>query len=193
MLSNVCTHRGNLVVGEACAANALRCRYHGRTFGLDGTPGERAGLRGRAGLPRPPDDLPALPLAALGAARARRAAARRRLRRRGPRARSARGSRVRPDARLDPARSRDYEVDASWIAYVDNYLEGFHIPFVHEGLNETLDWDAYRIEVLPGGVLQVGIARAGRAGVRPDPVAVRLATAQDRSAWRPTTSGSGPT
>jgi choline monooxygenase len=35
-LSNVCTHRGNLVAAESCRAASLRCPYHGRTFGLDG-------------------------------------------------------------------------------------------------------------------------------------------------------------
>jgi len=36
LLSNVCTHRGNLVVDKPCKLNKLRCRYHGRMFGLDG-------------------------------------------------------------------------------------------------------------------------------------------------------------
>src|SRR5687768_14800806 len=35
-LSNVCTHRGNLLVYEPCKASHLRCRYHGRIFWLDG-------------------------------------------------------------------------------------------------------------------------------------------------------------
>src|SRR5688572_17180702 len=35
-LSNVCTHRANLVVERAGCEKALRCRYHGRRFGLDG-------------------------------------------------------------------------------------------------------------------------------------------------------------
>jgi len=37
LLSNVCTHRGNLLAEKACKAARLRCRYHGRTFGLDGS------------------------------------------------------------------------------------------------------------------------------------------------------------
>ena len=36
--------------------------------------------------------------------------------------------------RFDPAGTRDYEVRANWMLYCDNYLEGFHIPFVHPGL-----------------------------------------------------------
>jgi len=35
-LSNVCTHRGNLVVTEDGPVQGLRCRYHGRRFDLDG-------------------------------------------------------------------------------------------------------------------------------------------------------------
>jgi len=36
-LSNVCTHRGNLMVYEPCSAQKhLRCKYHGRAFHLDG-------------------------------------------------------------------------------------------------------------------------------------------------------------
>lgn len=36
LLSNVCPHRGNLVVLEPGGGNTLRCGYHGRRFGLDG-------------------------------------------------------------------------------------------------------------------------------------------------------------
>src|SRR4051812_17421742 len=31
-LSNVCTHRGNLLIYESCKTNNLRCKYHGRLF-----------------------------------------------------------------------------------------------------------------------------------------------------------------
>ena len=39
----------------------------------------------------------------------------------------------------DPSRSRDYTVEAHWALYVENYLEGLHIPFVHPGLMQALD------------------------------------------------------
>src|ERR1041385_1797674 len=35
-LSNVCTHRGNLLVYEPCKLHALVCKYHGRRFSHDG-------------------------------------------------------------------------------------------------------------------------------------------------------------
>lgn len=35
-LSNVCTHRGNLIVEFPCKLNDIRCKYHGRRFHLNG-------------------------------------------------------------------------------------------------------------------------------------------------------------
>jgi len=64
-------------------------------------------------------------------------------------------------ARFDTARSRDYEVRASWATYVENYLEGFHIPFVHAALNAEVDYGSYEVHPLPHGVLQVGRATPG--------------------------------
>src|SRR5258706_16248449 len=43
-----------------------------------------------------------------------------------------------------PQRSRDFVGDAHWALYVGNYLEGFHLPFLHAGLNEVVDNCAYR-------------------------------------------------
>ncbi|MDH3493007.1 MAG: Rieske 2Fe-2S domain-containing protein, partial [Acidobacteriota bacterium] len=34
--SNVCTHRGNLLVSESCRGASIRCGYHGRKFDLSG-------------------------------------------------------------------------------------------------------------------------------------------------------------
>jgi choline monooxygenase len=31
--------------------------------------------------------------------------------------------------KFDATRSRDYLVKAHWALYVENYLEGFHVPF----------------------------------------------------------------
>src|SRR5689334_22946861 len=31
-LSNICTHRGKILVEEKCKANGIRCGYHGRRF-----------------------------------------------------------------------------------------------------------------------------------------------------------------
>jgi choline monooxygenase len=58
----------------------------------------------------------------------------------------------------DASRGREYVFRANWALYVDNYLEGFHIPYIHASLNEQLDYDDYAVELLPHGVLQVGTA-----------------------------------
>ena len=41
---------------------------------------------------------------------------------------------------------RDYMVNCNWKVYVDNYLEGYHIPIVHPGLMKEIDYSRYRIE-----------------------------------------------
>ena len=41
---------------------------------------------------------------------------------------------------------RDYEVAANWKVYVDNYLEGYHIPIAHPGLYRTIDYNNYAVE-----------------------------------------------
>ena len=58
----------------------------------------------------------------------------------------------------DPSRGREYVVRANWALYIDNYLEGFHIPYIHAALNEQLDYDNYIVELQPWGVLQLGTA-----------------------------------
>ena len=41
---------------------------------------------------------------------------------------------------------KDYEIACNWKVYVDNYLEGYHLPVVHPGLHKELDYDQYRVE-----------------------------------------------
>ena len=48
----------------------------------------------------------------------------------------------------------DYDVPANWKVYVDNYLEGYHIPHVHPELNKALDYLSYVTEVGPWHSLQ---------------------------------------
>jgi choline monooxygenase len=45
--------------------------------------------------------------------------------------------------------------------YCENYLEGFHIPFVHAGLNAVLDFGEYTTEVFRYCNLQLGIGKKG--------------------------------
>jgi len=61
----------------------------------------------------------------------------------------------------DSSRSRDYEFDAHWALYVENYLEGLHIPFVHPALTQTLALQRYRYELFSHANLQLAHARDG--------------------------------
>jgi choline monooxygenase len=63
--------------------------------------------------------------------------------------------------RFDPTRSRDYEVAAHWALYVENYLEGFHIPFVHADLDEVVDTATYATEIFRYSNVQLAQRRDG--------------------------------
>ena len=156
-LSNVCTHRGMLIATEACSASTLKCGYHGRTFGLDGCMRNMPEFEDVEDFPSLSDDLSSFDL------------------KRWKGLLFAGSNPIRfndcleeLEARIgwmpiesfqhDPSRHRTYEIDANWALYVDNYLEGFHIPYVHGDLHGELDYDSYSTELFEGGVLQIGVA-----------------------------------
>jgi choline monooxygenase len=160
-LSNVCTHRGTLVCEHAGVEPALRCRYHGRRFALDGHFLSMPEFEGAEGFPAEADHLarvpfgtwgkflfasldPAFPLTDLLAEVEARV-----------------GWLPVAEAALDTSRSREYMVRANWALYCDNYLEGFHIPYVHAALAGALDYGEYRTELFPWANLQVGVAAGG--------------------------------
>ena len=159
-LSNVCTHRGALVVEGEAHAKALRCRYHGRRFALDGRFCSMPEFDGVTNFPTKRDDLPRIALERWGPllfCNLDPAFSFSEL--------------VRPmqervsflplnDARYDAASSRDYLINANWALYCDNYLEEFHIPFVHGSSLAELDYGEYRTELYPYSTLQIGIAKS---------------------------------
>lgn len=166
-LSNVCTHRANLVVDGPAVESQLRCRYHGRRFGLDGRMISMPEFDGVEGFPSATDDLRALAVGrwhkflftSLDPAFSFEDLTRE------MQARC--GWLPIGDAVFDAARSRDYLVRAHWALYCDNYLEGFHIPYVHAGLSDVLDYSAYRVELFRYATLQVGVARGGDDAFEP--------------------------
>jgi len=168
-LSNVCTHRGKTLVEAPCRATAIRCGYHGRRFDLAGRAQAMPGFDGVADFPSATDHLAALPLATWhGHAFASPAPA-------VPFAEVF----AEIDARLaglavgewvhDPSRSRRFEFDAHWALYVENYLEGLHIPFLHPGLARTLDLAGYRYELGQWANLQLALARDDEPAFAPPP------------------------
>ena len=52
----------------------------------------------------------------------------------------------------------------NWKTYVDNYLEGYHLPSVHPGLNRELDYDAYTVEPYARHVRQFSPIRGAQTG-----------------------------
>jgi choline monooxygenase len=166
-LSNVCTHRGHVLVGEGCRAEHIRCGYHGRRFDLDGRFRAMPGFEGACDFPSPRDDLPQLAFgefaghgfASLAPALALDdllAEMRQRL-----------AWLPIETFTADAASSRCFEFDAHWALYIENYLEGLHIPFVHPALNRTLDMAGYRYELGQASVLQLATARDDEAAFAP--------------------------
>lgn len=160
-LSNVCTHRGNLVVEGAGNCNTLRCRYHGRRFGLDGAFQNMPEFAEVENFPSPCDNLaeaphavwknlifaaidPVAPFEEVFAPMMDRV-----------------GWLPLHEAKPYPARNREFLIKAHWALYVDNYLEGFHIPYIHAALNDALSYGDYGYEKFEYGNLQIGIASGG--------------------------------
>ena len=54
---------------------------------------------------------------------------------------------------------RDYLLNCNWKVYVDNYLEGYHIPVVHPGLMKEIDYPRYRCETFRYHSQQFGPVR----------------------------------
>lgn len=166
-LSNVCSHRGNLLVEGECHVNAIRCRYHGRRFSLDGNMVSAPGFDGAENFPSETDNLfavpfeswrkflfasvttekPNFPLSDLTAEMSNRL-----------------DWLPVEEFVFDQSRSRDYLVKANWALYCDNYLEGFHIPYVHPDLASALDARQYATELFHYSNLQIGVSSSEGAG-----------------------------
>lgn len=153
---NVCRHRaGPIAQCDGLAAKSLRCRYHGWNYGLDGVLKSAPEMNDAVDFDPSEIRLPQLAVkvwqglvfAAVDAAQA-------------------------PDfdafvagidARLGADRGLEhygrhhrigYDIACNWKVYVDNYLEGYHVPHVHPGLNRLLDYRSYRTELMQWHNLQ---------------------------------------
>jgi len=160
-LSNVCTHRGNILVKAPCTAREIRCGYHSRRFDLAGHMTFMPEFRDAKNFPAKADDLPLVAFhhwAGHGFASLDPAAGFHEVF--GP-MRDAMTA-LRPETfRHDATRDRDFEVHAHWALYVENYLEGFHIPFVHAGLNEIVDYGTYQSELHRHSNVQLAATKDG--------------------------------
>jgi choline monooxygenase len=158
--SNVCTHRGKILVEEPFDGDLIRCRYHGRRFSLEGGCLSMPEFEGVEGFPSVEDDLREVPTGVWNGF---------------------------VFAGLDPVASlesfvgpinerlsgfdfgslrftgtKDYEIAAQWALYCENYLEGFHIPYVHPDLNKEVDYSTYTTELFRYSSLQTGRTEKGQ-------------------------------
>lgn len=155
-MTNVCTHRGNLVALNGGKASKLVCLYHGRRFNLKGGYISMPEFEEAKGFPRPCDDLHKFPLEKWGPLLFVGLNSEIDFRQVINKMKERVGFLPLKEFKYDAAHSKDFLVHAHWALYCDNYLEGFHIPFVHEDLNKALDYGAYRTEVYEYCNLQIG-------------------------------------
>jgi Rieske 2Fe-2S family protein len=188
---NICRHRGSrLLSGEGQCKQAIRCRYHGWTYKLDGT---LIGIpEGMAFAERPDKsklglmparveemcglvfvnlDRDATPLAEQVGDLPQRLA------------------RYRIET-LQPFAPGGGTQPANWKAVADNYLEGYHIPIAHPGLMRMLDYKHYDVEVHDHYVWFDAPLRDKPSSNRLERLYSRMVTAmpglgdEDRRIWR---------
>jgi phenylpropionate dioxygenase-like ring-hydroxylating dioxygenase large terminal subunit len=56
-----------------------------------------------------------------------------------------------------------YDIDCNWKVYIDNYLEGYHVPHIHPELNRVLDYRSYVVECARWHSLQHSPLESGDA------------------------------
>lgn len=166
--SNVCTHRGAILVDQPGCPTALRCPYHGRRFGLDGRMRHAPEFETSPDFPGAEDHLPEVavgvwgpfifvsldplvPFTTLIQPVETRC-----------------GFLPIGDFQRDPTGDAVYEIEANWALWCENYLEGFHVPWVHPGLAAALDWRSYRTETVAWAVIQIGVASDGERFTLPE-------------------------
>ncbi|HTS30061.1 MAG TPA: SRPBCC family protein [Bryobacteraceae bacterium] len=145
--SNVCRHRGALLAEGTGQAQVIRCPYHAWGYSLEGrllaTP-EFEGVenwdRSQVCLPQfrvetwgpfvfvnqDPQAPPLLDVLAAIPSEIERFGC--------------------PFDQMRFSYRRDYIVNCNWKVYIDNYLEGYHLPAAHPGLMRELDYSQYRVE-----------------------------------------------
>jgi choline monooxygenase len=142
---NVCLHRAGPVAQGCGKRNTLQCRYHGWTYSLDGTLKRAPEMQGVQRFE--PAEMHLVPVQV-----------------------STWGPLVfaNVDGKAPPllevledlpqrvssfgcesmryVMRKEWDIACNWKIYVDNYLEGYHVPVVHPGLHKELDYDNYVVE-----------------------------------------------
>ena len=157
-MSNVCRHRAGPVARGEGKRPVLQCGYHGWTYSLDGRLQTTPEFEGVQGFDRASCVLPQFRVEVWNdlvfvnldpAAESLTDFLGEMLRDMPPHDYS--GFRL--------ARRKTWELECNWKAYVDNYLEGYHIPIVHPGLFRELDYPNYRTDVKRNYSIQIAPTR----------------------------------
>ncbi len=160
---NVCRHRAG-PPAEGCGSRKLfRCGYHGWTYGLDGALISATEVEGMEGFH--PEDFALAPVRVEESFNFVFV----NLDPQAPPLRHVLGELPRqaerfPFAEMKLFQRRTYDMKCNWKTYVDNYLEGYHLPSVHPGLNRELDYSAYVVEPYAKHVRQFSPIRGAQAG-----------------------------
>ena len=148
VMHNVCRHRaGPIAQCDGLGAKSLRCRYHGWTYSLEGQLRTATEMSGATGFDVRDIRLPQLAVrvwqglvfAAMDEALAP------------PFEAFVAGIDARIGTDCDLASYTHhhrvgYDIACNWKVYVDNYLEGYHVPHIHPELNRLLDYRSYVTE-----------------------------------------------
>ncbi len=158
-LSNVCTHRANIIVHNPSEQKNLRCLYHGRKFNLDGKFKSMPDFEEAKNFPRDCENLKTFPVSRLGPFFF---------------------TSLEPEFNIQkifdeiinrlsffkfenlverPDLTSEHLVNANWAIYCENYLDPFHIPFVHKELTSVLDISNYKTEIYNNYNLQIGYSK----------------------------------
>ena len=157
--SNVCTHRAHLVSTKHCHGTKLRCKYHGRTFNIDGSFNFMPGFDEVNNFPTDNDNLSSVPcknwenlifVSLTGLLDITPVL--KDIKNRIPNY---------PFSKLvlDKNHSQEWEINAHWALYCENFLEGFHVPYVHQGLAKEINLSNYQTILIDNGVLQLATGK----------------------------------
>ena len=157
-MSNVCRHRAGPIARGEGKRPVLQCGYHGWTYSLDGRLAVTPEFDGVEDFDRANCTLPQFQVEVWNELVFVNL---------DPRAESLLdflGTLLGDMPRVDYtgfrlAHRKTWELDCNWKVYVDNYLEGYHIPIVHPGLFRELDYPAYRTETKRTYSIQIAPTR----------------------------------
>lgn len=160
---NVCRHRAGPPAEGCGSRKLLRCGYHGWTYGLDGALISATEIEGVEGFC--PEDFALVPVRTeewFNLIFANLDTEARPLHESlGELAQQAEKF---PFREMKLFERRTYDMKCNWKTYVDNYLEGYHLPSVHPGLNRELDYNAYVVESYARHVKQFSPIRGAQPG-----------------------------